>query len=110
MRIPSTPPADRRGGADPAPAARSSDPHDLETIVLKAMAKDPADRYTTAAELAEDLQRFLDDRPILARRPTLADRAGSGCGGIGRSRRSPWVCCSSRQPSWRSGRGATTPG
>ncbi len=40
------------------------------------MAKDPADRYATAAEMAEDLRRFLDDRPILARRPTLADRAG----------------------------------
>ena len=49
-------------------------PVDLETIVLKAMAKAPADRYATAAELAADLGRFLDDRPILARRPSLADR------------------------------------
>ena len=63
---------------DPTPPRRL-DPRistDLETIVLKAMARDPADRYTTAAEMAADLQRFLDDRPILARRPTLADRAG----------------------------------
>ena len=51
-------------------------PVDLETIVLKAMAKAPADRYATAAELAADLGRFLDDRPILARRPSLLDRAG----------------------------------
>ncbi|MGC8638265.1 MAG: protein kinase domain-containing protein [Isosphaeraceae bacterium] len=50
-------------------------PIDLETIVLKAMAKAPADRYTTAAELAADLSRFLDNRPILACRPSLADRA-----------------------------------
>jgi len=43
-------------------------PRDLETIVLKATGRDPAHRYQTPAELAEDLQRFLDDRPIKARR------------------------------------------
>ncbi len=51
-------------------------PVELETIVLKAMAKVPADRYATAADLADDLGRFLDDRPIRARRPSLLDRAG----------------------------------
>ena len=51
-------------------------PGELETIVLKAMAKVPADRYATAADLAEDLGRFLDDRPIRARRPSLLNRAG----------------------------------
>ena len=49
-------------------------PVDLETIVLKAIAKSPADRYATAAEMAADLGRFLDHRPILARRPSLVDR------------------------------------
>jgi tetratricopeptide (TPR) repeat protein len=39
------------------------------------MAKEPADRYRTASELAEDLRRYLADRPILARRPSLLDRA-----------------------------------
>src|SRR5207302_1971793 len=39
-------------------------PHDLETIVLKAMAREPAHRYPTAIDLAEDLNRFLEDRPI----------------------------------------------
>ena len=43
-------------------------PVDLETIVLKAMAHEAADRYATAEALAEDLRRFLADRPILARR------------------------------------------
>jgi eukaryotic-like serine/threonine-protein kinase len=49
-------------------------PRDLETIVLTACATDPAHRYRTAADLAADLERFLDDRPILARRATLAER------------------------------------
>jgi eukaryotic-like serine/threonine-protein kinase len=44
-------------------------PSDLETIVLKAMAKEPANRYATAQELAADLRRFLEDKPIKARRP-----------------------------------------
>jgi WD40 repeat protein/serine/threonine protein kinase len=42
-------------------------PRDLETIVLKAMAAAPAERYATAAALADDLRRFLSDRPIRAR-------------------------------------------
>ncbi|MBW3540206.1 MAG: tetratricopeptide repeat protein [Planctomycetes bacterium] len=49
-------------------------PAELETVVLKAIAKNPAERYDTAQELADDLQRFLDDRPIRARRPTLRQR------------------------------------
>ena len=39
-------------------------PSELETIVLKTLRKDPADRYATAQHLADDLQRFLDNRPI----------------------------------------------
>ncbi len=42
-------------------------PRDLVTIVHKAIAKEPRQRYARAADLAADLQRFLDDRPILAR-------------------------------------------
>lgn len=49
-------------------------PRDLETIILKACATDAAARYPTAAALTEDLQRFLDDRPILARRATSLER------------------------------------
>jgi tetratricopeptide (TPR) repeat protein len=50
-------------------------PVELETIVLKAIAKNPAERYATAQELADDLKRFLEDKPIRARRPTLLERA-----------------------------------
>ena len=49
-------------------------PGELETIVLKALEKNPVDRYASAAELAEDLERFVRDEPIRARRPSLARR------------------------------------
>ncbi len=49
-------------------------PLDLETIVLKACHKEPQVRYANATELAEDLRRFLNDEPILARRTSLPER------------------------------------
>jgi serine/threonine protein kinase/lipopolysaccharide biosynthesis regulator YciM len=51
-------------------------PAELETIVLKAMEKNPAERYATAQELADDLRRWLDGQLIRARRPTLVQQAG----------------------------------
>ncbi|QEH35647.1 Serine/threonine-protein kinase PrkC [Aquisphaera giovannonii] len=49
-------------------------PRDLETLILKAIAKEPGRRYQTAGELAEDLKRFLADMPILARPVTVPER------------------------------------
>jgi tetratricopeptide (TPR) repeat protein len=54
-------------------------PRDLETIVLKATAREPGDRYPTARALADDLARFLDDRPVRARRATWVERSGRWC-------------------------------
>jgi len=54
-------------------------PRDLETIVHKAIEREPAHRYTTAGELAADLQRFLDDEPIQARRATPMERCARWC-------------------------------
>ena len=49
-------------------------PRDLETIVLKCLAKDSRQRYPSADALVEDLRRFLADRPIHARRATVAEQ------------------------------------
>ena len=60
-------------------------PKDLETIVLKASDKDAKSRYQSADDLAEDLQRFVNDEPIRARRTSAAERL------VRWSRRNPWL-------------------
>ena len=72
-----------RGIAERAPraprAVNSRIPADLETIVLKAIAKEPVDRYATMSELADDIERFLSDQPIHARRTRASVRAFRWC-------------------------------
>ena len=53
----------------------SNVPFDLAVILEKAMSRNPRDRYNTASELADDLTRFLNNQPILARRPSVLKRS-----------------------------------
>jgi eukaryotic-like serine/threonine-protein kinase len=59
-------------------------PRDLETICMKCLEKDPRHRYASAAAVAEDLRRFLDDEPIVARPSNRLKR------GVKWVRRHPW--------------------
>ena len=54
-------------------------PRDLETIIQKATAKEPTGRYASAAALAEDLRRFLEDEPVLARPIGTVSRLARWC-------------------------------
>src|SRR5262249_6184681 len=54
-------------------------PPDLETVILKAIDKEPGRRYQTGTQLADDLRCWLDDRPIRARRAGWAERTWRLC-------------------------------
>ena len=63
------------GEPTPIRQLHRSVPQDLETIIMKCLAKVPAQRYSAARDLADDLRAFLDGRPIRARRAGLVERA-----------------------------------
>ncbi|GMU63880.1 MAG: hypothetical protein AMXMBFR36_01540 [Acidobacteriota bacterium] len=75
-------------GSTPARLARRLRP-DFDAIVARALAKEPDRRYASASELAADLERFLDGRPVRARRATLGVRLAKW------TRRNPAVAAAS---------------
>jgi eukaryotic-like serine/threonine-protein kinase len=66
---------------EPVPPTRFQPkvPRDLETICLKCLQKEPHRRYADADALADDLDRFLDGRPVLARRISAVEHLGRQC-------------------------------
>jgi WD40 repeat protein/serine/threonine protein kinase len=72
----------------PVGRVRQGVPRDLETIIHKAIDREPPRRYQKADDLAEDLRRFLEDRPVKARRISNAERLARW------SRRNPAVALS----------------
>jgi formylglycine-generating enzyme required for sulfatase activity len=72
--------------AEPQPPKKldKSVPKDLETICLKAIAAEKSDRYQSASDFADDLQRYVNRQPILAKPPHLLKRVTYACGQLPR--------------------------
>ncbi len=67
-----SPAAPSEVASDTAPVPARLLRGDLDAIVMKALRKEPERRYASAAELADDLRRYLDDRPVAARPDTMS--------------------------------------
>ena len=96
----------------PPSKLRANVPRDLEIIALNCLEKLPSRRYTSALALSDDLCRWLDGRPITARR--VGPLGAVGCGANGNQCRRAWPprSCSrswpvSRESRWRGGRPCT---
>lgn len=70
------PPSSAALAAGRPPAVAGQLRGDLDAIICKALARDPATRYGTATEFRADLQRYLDHRPVRARAPAVGYRLG----------------------------------
>ena len=68
-------------------------PRDLETIILKAIDKDPKRRYQSADEMSADLHRFVADEPIQARRISATEHTIRWAAPEQNDRRIPWDHC-----------------
>ena len=76
-------------------------PAELDQIVLRALAKDPADRYQTAEEFIEDLERVEAGLPISRATSTAATALLAGAAGGWRRARRPSSCRRGRRAWWR---------
>src|SRR5205823_2527492 len=68
-----------QGEVPPPRLIKRDVPRGLEAICLKAMARKPADRYESARALADDVEHWLADDPVTARRESLWERAKRLC-------------------------------
>ena len=75
IRTPTPESLSRNRGCDPRTLRRLL-AGDLDSIVLRALASEPLERYRSVEQLAADLRRHLEDRPVIARKPTLLYRGG----------------------------------
>ena len=66
-------------------------PRELETILLKAMNRESQSRYATAQEFADDLRRFLEDKPINAKRPSAYEQVSKWVSAIRRLSSALWL-------------------